>query len=110
MQFNLILRRTELSRQLGFLRFSTIEASRAFLEQNYPSIYLYGPSAGPHDRSTKVRIAYSREREDRARAKGAGDWSCRKVSWFAQYAHSPVLIDPVFYCQFLYTSTLFQVR
>ncbi|KAJ5555020.1 hypothetical protein N7461_003490 [Penicillium sp. DV-2018c] len=70
-------RQTKLSRQLGFLRFSTIEASRAFVERNMPYIYLYGPSAGAHDRSTKVRIAYSREREDRARPKGTGDWNCR---------------------------------
>lgn len=77
---NLVLGSTEISRQLGFLRFSTIDASRAFIEKNHPFIYLYGPSAGTHDRSTKVRIAYSREREDRARAKGAGDWTCRKVS------------------------------
>ncbi|KAJ5780397.1 hypothetical protein N7457_005557 [Penicillium paradoxum] len=71
-------RQTKLSRKLGFLRFPTIDASRAFVERNHPFIYLYGPSAGNTDRGTKVRIAYSREREDRARAKGAGDWNCRK--------------------------------
>jgi len=77
---NRILHFTELSRQLGFLRFPNIEQSRDFVEKNYPNIYLYGPSSGPNDRSTKVRIAYSREREDRARAKGEGDWTCRMVS------------------------------
>ncbi|OQD83366.1 hypothetical protein PENANT_c017G06010 [Penicillium antarcticum] len=70
-------RQTKLSKQLGFLRFPTIEESRAFVEQNHRGIYLYGPSAGPNDGSTKVRIAYSREREDRTRAKGDGDWMCR---------------------------------
>jgi hypothetical protein len=69
----------EVSRQLGFLRFHSVNDSRAFLEQNHPFIYLYGPSAGDNDRSTKVRIAYSREREDRNRGKAEGDWTCRMV-------------------------------
>lgn len=67
----------EVSRGLGFLRFGSIEESRDFLERNYPYIYFYGPTAGNDDRATKVRIAYSREREDRARAKAEGDWTCR---------------------------------
>ncbi|CAI7616645.1 unnamed protein product [Penicillium glandicola] len=70
-------RQTKLSRQLGFLRFSTIDASRAFVERNHPYIFFYGPT---NDRSTQVRIAYSREREDRARAKGVSDWNCKTVS------------------------------
>ncbi|KAJ5624361.1 rna-binding protein [Penicillium lagena] len=70
-------RQTKVSRQLGFLRFQSIDASRAFLERNHPCIYLYGPSTGSNDRSTKVRIAYSREREDRGRVKAEGDWTCR---------------------------------
>jgi hypothetical protein len=109
---NLTLRSTELSRQLGFLRFSTIDASRAFVERNLPCIYLYGPSAGTHDRSTKVRIAYSREREDRTRPKGAGDWNCRKVSCRGEsclgenYFPEPALTYLVFHHQLLYTSPL----
>ncbi|KAJ6117474.1 hypothetical protein N7512_007199 [Penicillium capsulatum] len=70
-------RQTKASRQLGFLRFHNIEDSRDFLERNHPYIYFYGPSASKGDRSTQVRIAYSREREDRARAKAEGDWTCR---------------------------------
>jgi hypothetical protein len=73
-RFNLTLCSTELSRQLGFLRFPTIDASREFVERNHPYIFFYGPT---NDRSTQVRIAYSREREDRPRA---SDWNCRKVS------------------------------
>ena len=73
-RFNLILRPTEVSRRLGFLRFHTIDASREFVERNHPYIFFYGPT---NDRSTQVRIAYSREREDRPRA---SDWNCRKVS------------------------------
>ncbi|CAG8340256.1 unnamed protein product, partial [Penicillium nalgiovense] len=68
-------RQTKLSRQLGFLRFPTIDASRDFVERNHPYIFFYGPT---NDRSTQVRIAYSREREDRARARGGSDWNCRK--------------------------------
>lgn len=66
----------EASRQLGFLRFKSLDESRAFLEHNFPFIHFYGPSA---EHSTKVRIAYSREREDRARVKAEGDWTCRMV-------------------------------
>ncbi|KAF9892786.1 hypothetical protein FE257_000375 [Aspergillus nanangensis] len=62
-------RQTKVSRQLGFLRFQNLNYSRAFMDQNFPTIFLYGPSAGPSDRGTKVRIAFSREREDRARAR-----------------------------------------
>ncbi|RDH23290.1 hypothetical protein M747DRAFT_231939 [Aspergillus niger ATCC 13496] len=65
----------ELSRQLGFLRFRNLSLSRAFVERNFPTIYLHGPSA-QDDRGTKVRIAYSREREDRARARAEADWNC----------------------------------
>lgn len=67
----------EVSRGLGFLRFHSINESKEFLERNHPFIYLYGPTAGENDRATKVRIAYSREREDRTRAKVEGDWTCR---------------------------------
>ncbi|PLB52578.1 rna-binding protein [Aspergillus steynii IBT 23096] len=70
-------RQTKMSRQLGFLRFRNLNYSRAFHDANYPNIILYGPSAGPNDRGTKVRIAYSREREDRARARAEGDWTCK---------------------------------
>lgn len=71
---------SEISRQLGFLRFSSLEDSRAFVERNFPAIYLYGPNSSDGDRGAKVRIAYSREREDRARARAEGDWTCKMVS------------------------------
>ncbi|PGH14350.1 hypothetical protein AJ80_05940 [Polytolypa hystricis UAMH7299] len=70
-------RHTKISRQLGFLRFPSLDGSRDFVEQNFPAIYLYGESGAQTDgRGTKVRIAYSREREDRNKAKGEGDWTC----------------------------------
>ncbi|KKK21990.1 hypothetical protein ARAM_005066 [Aspergillus rambellii] len=71
-------RQTKISRQLGFLRFRNISYSRAFVERNFPLIYLCGPSA-QDDRGTKVRIAFSREREDRARARAESDWTCMMV-------------------------------
>lgn len=81
----------EQSRGFGFLRFGTLEESKAFVERNYPKIYLYGNSPTDNDDETaKVRIAYSRERDDRPRAdKADGEWVCKIVrlwlwnfSWF----------------------------
>ncbi|KAE8148802.1 hypothetical protein BDV25DRAFT_11957 [Aspergillus avenaceus] len=70
-------RQTKISRQLGFLRFRDLNYSRAFVERNFPTIFFYGPSASRDDRGTKVRIAFSREREDRVRARAEGDWTCK---------------------------------
>lgn len=64
-------------RGLGFLRFPSVNEAKDFLERNHPYIYLYGPTASENDRATKVRIAYSREREERGRTKAEGDWTCR---------------------------------
>ncbi|KAL6237021.1 hypothetical protein BDW75DRAFT_93612 [Aspergillus navahoensis] len=72
-------RQTKISRQLGFLRFRSLNHSRAFVVQNFPVIFLCGPSA-QDDRGTKVRIAYSREKEDRAKARAEGDWTCKMCS------------------------------
>lgn len=69
----------EISRRLGFLRFRTVDDSRAFLEPSFPSIYLYGNDASSEDQATKVRIAYSREREDRNRTREEGEWVCKIV-------------------------------
>ncbi|KAJ9310369.1 hypothetical protein DTO217A2_148 [Paecilomyces variotii] len=69
-------RQTKISRQLGFLRFYSVDDSRAFLERNFPAIYLYGPNPDADGRGTRVRIAYSREREDRNRGRAEGDWLC----------------------------------
>ena len=70
-----------LSRGFGFLRFGTLEESKAFVERNYPKIYLYSNSPTDNDDETaKVRIAYSRERDDRPRAdKTDGEWTCKIV-------------------------------
>lgn len=72
---------TEASRQFGFLRFATLQNSRAFVERNYPMIYLYGSTAAGDDgEAAKVRIAFSRERDDRDRLeKAEGEWTCKIV-------------------------------
>ncbi|KAF3480018.1 RNA-binding protein [Arthroderma uncinatum] len=73
-------RQTKISRQLAFIRFPTIEESREFLEQNFPAVYLYGKSAAADGQGAKVRIAYSREREDRNRTRVDGEWTCINCS------------------------------
>ncbi|KAL3470981.1 hypothetical protein BJX99DRAFT_35294 [Aspergillus californicus] len=68
-------RQTKMPRGLGFLRFRSLNLSRSFVEHNFPTIYLCGPSA--QDDGTKVRIAFSREREDRTKTRAEGDWTCK---------------------------------
>ncbi|OXV09604.1 hypothetical protein Egran_02633 [Elaphomyces granulatus] len=77
----------EISRQIGFLRFSSVDESRAFLEENYPYIRLYGRKSDRGDRAAKVRIAYSREREDR-RSRAEGEWTCKMVGHVKSYKSS----------------------
>ena len=71
----------EASRGFGFIRFPTLEDSKAFVERNYPMIYLYGNGSSENDdQAAKVRIAYSRERDDRSRGeKSDGEWTCKIV-------------------------------
>ena len=72
---------SEVSRGFGFIRFSTVEESKAFVERNYPTIHLYGNGNSSNDDQTaKVRIAFSRERDDRSRGdKADGEWTCKIV-------------------------------
>ena len=74
--------RAELTRGFGFLRFSTFDESKAFVEKNYPIIILYGSGSADNDsEAARVRIAYSRERDDRSRGdKPDGEWTCKIVS------------------------------
>lgn len=52
------------------------------MERNYPMIYLYGNGSSDGDeQAAKVRIAFSRERDDRGRSEKAdGEWICKIVS------------------------------
>ena len=74
-------KQTEVSRGFGFLRFPDLEKSKAFVERNYPMIYLYyNTSTENDDQAAQVRIAFSRERDDRSRAeKAEGEWTCKIV-------------------------------
>ena len=58
-----------------------MQGSKAFVERNYPTIYLYGKGSTDNDaEAAKVRIAYSREREDRGSVdKPEGEWTCTLV-------------------------------
>ena len=73
------------SRQFAFCRFATIPNSTAFMERNYPSIYLNSSESGSQvaynrEGEVKVRIAFSRERDDRDRpSRGEEEWKCRAV-------------------------------
>lgn len=56
----------------------------AFIERNYPTIYLYGNgSALSDEQAAKVRVAFSRERDDRSRGeKAEGEWTCKIVRFY----------------------------
>ena len=51
------------------------------MERNYPIIYLYRDDSSKGDqKAAKIRIAFSRERDDRNRGeKTDGEWICRIV-------------------------------
>ena len=73
--------RSDQSRGFGFIRFESLEAAQDFFEKNYPAISLYIGATEDGQQATKVRIVYSREREDRvSRQRVEGDWDCRIVS------------------------------
>ena len=50
--------------------------------QNEPTIYLYGDSSNGSEETAKVRIAYTRERQDGG-DRADGDWICRNVGALA---------------------------
>lgn len=79
-------RQTKASRGFGFIRFPALEDSKAFVERNYPMIYLFGNGSSDNDdQAAKVRIAYSRERDDRSRGeKAEGEWIC-KICTFVNF-------------------------
>ncbi|KAJ5885099.1 hypothetical protein N7495_009609 [Penicillium taxi] len=72
-----------ISRQIAFLKFECIQDSKRFMDQNFPAIYLYGPNG---EQSTKVGIAYSRERDNGVPGQSADDWICRMCS-VVNFAH-----------------------
>ncbi|SZF05266.1 unnamed protein product [Blumeria hordei] len=83
-------KRTGQSRGFAFVQFIGIPEARKFLEDYYPAVYLYGTQESNQDPSikpAKVRIAYSRERDDREKAgKGDDDWKC-DVCYLPNFSH-----------------------
>lgn len=83
-------KRTGQSRQFAFAQFTGIPEARRFLEKYSPTISLYGaydPNKASASESTNVRIAYSREKDDRDKpGKGDDDWKC-EVCYLANYSH-----------------------
>ena len=71
------------SRGFAFAQFVSISDARRFLDRNYPSMLLHGtydPNNAAPAEPAKVRIAYSRERDDKDRAgKNDDDWKCDVV-------------------------------
>lgn len=93
----------EISRGFGFIRFSSIEDSKAFVERNYPNIYLYGSNTSDNnDEAAKVRIAFSRERDDRSRGdKADGEWTCKIVGHTRTWIYYSVALLTFEKCTFV---------
>ena len=74
---------TGLSRQFAFAQFAGIPEAKAFLTQYYPTITLYGPydpNKALGAEGAKIRIAFSREKDERALpGKSDDDWKCECV-------------------------------
>ncbi|KAI9740958.1 MAG: hypothetical protein M1818_004564 [Claussenomyces sp. TS43310] len=83
-------KKTGLSRQFAFAQFQSLSDAKKFLDQNYPIIQFpgsYESGQAADSTSTKVRIAYSREKEDRDRAgKNEDDWKC-DTCFLVNYSH-----------------------
>ena len=66
------------------------------MEKNHPNIYLSG-KLGPNSnaQAAKVRIAYSRERDDRSRAaeRFDGEWTCKIVGIAMAYLFAALTRD-----------------
>ncbi|CZR58454.1 related to RNA binding motif protein [Phialocephala subalpina] len=77
-------KRTGQSRGFAFAQFVGISEARRFLDRCYPTVQLYGPGhtdLASTNEPNKVRIAYSRDRDDRDKAgKGEDDWKCEVCS------------------------------
>ena len=60
-----------------------IPEARRFLEKYYPYVSLYGaydPNRSKETEATKVRIAFSRDKDDRDKpGKSEDDWKCEVV-------------------------------
>ena len=71
------------SRQFAFAQFVGIPEARRFLETYYPYISLFGAhnlSRSEDTEGPKVRLAFSRDKDDRDKpGKNGDDWKCEVV-------------------------------
>jgi RNA-binding protein 5/10 len=83
------------SRGFAFAQFADIAHARRFLDRYYPSITLHGtydPTNAAPAEPTKVRIAYSRERDDKEKiGKSDDDWKC-DVVWHSMLVSRALLM------------------
>ncbi|KAH0844176.1 hypothetical protein AYO21_11532 [Fonsecaea monophora] len=68
-------KQTKQSRRFGFIRFGAVQEAEAFMDRNYPILYLYGDNNKSNGSAAKVRITFSRERKDPRRTEEP-DWIC----------------------------------
>ncbi|KAL9607119.1 MAG: hypothetical protein Q9167_007937, partial [Letrouitia subvulpina] len=70
------------SRGFGFLRFPSLARSKDFVESNYPAIFLRSKKGSDNENAAvEVRIAFSRERDDRSRGEKDGQWTCKVCNY-----------------------------
>ena len=78
------------SRQFAFAQFIGIPEARRFLNKHYPYVSLYGaydPGRSKDTEATKVRIAFSRDKDDRDKpGKSEEDWKCEVVCFTNGYS------------------------
>ena len=89
-----------------------MEKAKKFMERSYPMIHLYGNGSSDGDEQVaKVRIAFSRERDDRGRSEKAdGEWTCKIVrSVFSRLTIGIILKETVHFRQLRYTHEMLQM-
>lgn len=101
-----------LSRQFAFAQFVGIPEARTFLERYYPTISIpdaYNSSQNTAAGPAKVRLAYSREKDDRDKpGKGEDDWKCEVVGM--QLIIESTLTIPVQHCKLLSSNAMFSMQ
>ncbi|KAI0999079.1 hypothetical protein K3495_g9117 [Podosphaera aphanis] len=83
-------KRTGQPRGFAFAQFIGVPEAKRFLQDYYPTIPLHGShqsSQAPTKKPVKIRIAFSRERDDREKAgKSEDDWKC-EVCYLQNFSH-----------------------
>ncbi|KAG9243575.1 hypothetical protein BJ878DRAFT_535134 [Calycina marina] len=83
-------KRSGLSRQFAFVQFVGVSEAKSFLGQYFPTVSLYGsydPAAINDHGPARVRIAFSREKDDRSQpGRNEDDWKC-DVCFLTNYSN-----------------------